>query len=368
MVAIRRWYASMNDSPVNIILISTKVLIAVITMLAYTNNTGTNALNVVLGLFFKINGTSSRVLSLLSNIGLSVSGRTIERLKETLSEDAINIAIELTSAGGIFGTIFDNIDIYNAKHQQRVHNKNHMMHLTNVALIGVDGEGIDVDAAEDLPTKLSLRGKRKAATFHDILPTAEDDAHMAKAAINMISNLIATNCPGSARWPTHKAMLEALQKDMPQDRPLPVKKTVTAPLGVFDINEGSKNGIVKLMQAIPERLRQTVTGWTSKVRFKLGDWLSIINIRRARNDRHDDITPMHRLEYIEELSQVFHFALNATHMIMRTHFGNAVTDPTSLAAHKGLLGRTWDAAKPNYAAAKSLIRHSLIARLLHIVM
>lgn len=53
---------------------------------------------------------------------------------------------------------------------------------------------------------------------------------------------------------------------------------------------------------------------------------------------------------------------------MRAHYGNATTDPTSLATHKGLLGRVWDVKKPNYAAAKSLIRHSLIARILHITM
>lgn len=337
-------------------------------MLAYTKNSGTNAMTVVLGLFFKINGTSTRVLSMLSNIGLSVSGRTIERLKEVLSEDAINFAIEVVTSGGIFGTIFDNIDIYNAKDQQRVHNKNNMIHATNVAVVGVDSDGIDIPAAENLTTKLRLRGKRRNATFSDIIPTKEDDEHMAKAATNMISTLISSNCPRSANWSDRKAMLEALQTEMPQDRPLTVQKTVTAPLGVFDINEGSKKGIVKLLLAIPERLGQTVLEWASNVRFYLGDWLSIANIRRARNDRHDDVTPMHRLEYIEESSQLFHFALNATHMIMRTHFGNAIQDPTSLAAHKGLLGRTWDAAKPNYAAAKSLIRHSLIARLLHIVM
>jgi hypothetical protein len=32
------------------------------------------------------------------------------------------------------------------------------------------------------------------------------------------------------------------------------------------------------------------------------------------------------------------------------------------------LNRKWDVSKPNYAAAKSLIRHSLIARILHCVM
>ena len=77
---------------------------------------------------------------------------------------------------------------------------------------------------------------------------------------------------------------------------------------------------------------------------------------------------MERLEYAEQLSMLWHFALQNTHAIMRTHFGQATLDPTSLAAHKGLLGRVWDVKKPNYAAAKSLIRHSLIARLLHITM
>ena len=77
---------------------------------------------------------------------------------------------------------------------------------------------------------------------------------------------------------------------------------------------------------------------------------------------------MERLDYTEEISALWHFALQATHMLMRTHYGRAGLDPTSLASHKGLLRRTWDVSKPNYAAAKSLTRHSLVARILHIVM
>ena len=77
---------------------------------------------------------------------------------------------------------------------------------------------------------------------------------------------------------------------------------------------------------------------------------------------------MEWIAYADELSQLFHFALQATHMNMRAYYGHALSNPTSLAAHKGLLGRKWDVEKPNYAAAKSLIQHSLIARLLHIVM
>ena len=77
---------------------------------------------------------------------------------------------------------------------------------------------------------------------------------------------------------------------------------------------------------------------------------------------------MERLEYVEDLSQLFHFALNASHMLMRLHFRNSILDPGSLAKHKGLLNRTWDATKPNYADGKALVRHSLIARILYSLM
>jgi len=56
----------------------------------------------------------------------------------------------------------------------------------------------------------------------------------------------------------------------------------------------------------------------------------------------------------------------AQFLLIRTHYGHAVLDPTSLAAHKGLLARTWDVNKLNYAAAKALVRHSLITRLMHL--
>ncbi|KAF9025500.1 hypothetical protein BDZ89DRAFT_1135406 [Hymenopellis radicata] len=62
---------------------------------------------------------------------------------------------------------------------------------------------------------------------------------------------------------------------------------------------------------------------------------------------------MERLEYGFPLSTLWHYALQATHMVMRTHYGHSpVQDPTCLQAHKDWLNRTWDASKPNYAASK----------------
>jgi hypothetical protein len=77
---------------------------------------------------------------------------------------------------------------------------------------------------------------------------------------------------------------------------------------------------------------------------------------------------MEWLDYVLELSALWHFALNAMHMGMQAHLGNAILDPIGLAAHKGMLHHIWDVNKLNYAEEKSLIWHSLIAHLLHCIM
>ncbi|KAJ7572576.1 hypothetical protein C8J56DRAFT_806986 [Mycena floridula] len=343
-------------------------VMAAISMLAFVRNKATNILPLMLGLFFKINGTGSRPMQLLSNIGLSVSSRTVERLKKRISEDAIALAVELMRSGKLFYVIFDNINIFLRKFQQRITNKNSMIHATNCCIIAIDEDGIDVQQAQNLQDKLDLRGKCVNAVFADLTPTSDDDNHMAQAFPILIADFITRYCPGSDQWPKRKEMLEKIQSKMPQDCPLPPKKTDTRPFGVFDINEGSKKGLVAVLTAICERAKFTVEEWSSKVRIIVGDWLTSNNLRGARRDRVDDVDLFEQIAYADELSALFHYALQATHKIMHVHFGNAVLDPTSLAAHKGILGRTWDAAKPNYAAAKSLIRHSLIARLLFGVM
>lgn len=337
-------------------------------MLAFVRNQATNVLALILGLFFKTNGTSSRVIKVLSNVGLSVSGTTIERLKERISDDAIVHATQLLTSNTLCALIFDNINIYLRKFQQRLTNQNSMIHATNAAIIAINPEGIDVEAAQNLKARLDLRGARNKATPEDILPRPTDDQHMALAFRSMIAILITRYCPGSDKWEGRAEMLEQLRQSMPEDRPQPVEKTDARPFGVFDVNEGSKVGIVNVFESMQKRSTLSEEEWSSINRVSLGDWLTSNNTRAARSDRVDDVTPMDRLEYLDELSTLWHYALQNTHLLMRAHYGHEVWDPTSLAAHKNLLGRKWDIKKPNYAAAKSLVRHSLIARLLYIVM
>ena len=125
-----------------------------ISMLIFARNQPTNILPLMMGLFLKINGTSSRVMSILSNASVCVSGRTVERLKKRISDDAVEFAVELVSSGHLFSTIFDNINIYLRRFQQRVTNQNSMIHATNCAVIALDEEGIDIPRAKNLEIKL----------------------------------------------------------------------------------------------------------------------------------------------------------------------------------------------------------------------
>lgn len=335
-------------------------------MLAFVRNRATNILALLLGLFFKIGGTSSRVILVLSNAGICVSGQTIERLKVRISTDAVKLAVDLITSGQVFFTIFDNINIFLRKSQQRLANSNDMINATNCAIIGLND--MEPLTEEDLKAQLSLRGNRKNATIADILPTKEDDDHMTAEFIALVAETLVLYCPGHETWKEHHQMLEEVQKMFPENRPQPTVKTDARPFGVFDVDEGSKKGVVKVLKAVQERSTLSETVWSAITRIFQGDWLTANNLRAARRDRTDDVNTMERLDYVAELSAPWHFALQATHMIMRTHYGHAVKDASSLAAHKGLLNRKWDVNKPNYAAAKSLIRHSLIARILHCLM
>ncbi|KAK0444523.1 uncharacterized protein EV420DRAFT_1484640 [Desarmillaria tabescens] len=281
-------------------------IIMTISMLIFIRNCATNILPIMLRLFFKINGTSSCVLTMLSNVGVCISEDTVEQVKKRLSEDAINLAVQVMTSDKLYAVIFDNINTYLRKFQQR-------------------GDG----------------------------------NHMLSAFEAHIAQLITQYCPGNKNWDKRTEILTDVGKMMPEDHPLQLKKTKAYPLGVFDKNEGSKKGIVRVLTAIKDWSTLTAMKWASKVHTLLGDWLTSNNFHSAcaRRDRMDDVNDMERLAYGQELSTLWHYAL-------QVHFGFS-TDLTSLAAHKTLLGHSWDVKKLNYMAAKSLIRHSLIARLLH---
>ncbi|KAJ7351206.1 hypothetical protein DFH08DRAFT_992443 [Mycena albidolilacea] len=309
----RQWskkYPGFSRNPVFVILLT-------ISMLAFVRNRATNVLPLILGLFFKISGTSSRVVTMLSNAGVCVSSRTVERLKVRITDDAIRLAVELITSGQVFFTIFDNINILQ-KSQQRISSTNDMINATNVAIVGINGVKPFTEA--DLAEQLALRGQHAKAKATDILPTRADDKIVGKSFVALIAEMIVAFTPGNSRWKDRKNIAEAVAAMMPADCPLPPDESDARPFGLLDVNEGSKKGVVKVLGGIQERSTLSQRIWASIWRIFVDDWLTSNNLRAARCNRTDDINAMERLEYAQELSAPFHFALQATHMIMQTHY------------------------------------------------
>ncbi|KAK6995635.1 hypothetical protein R3P38DRAFT_2800815 [Favolaschia claudopus] len=322
-------YPGFSRNPVFAILLT-------ITMLAFVRNRATNLLPLILGLFFKISGTSARVVLMLSNAGICVSSHTVERLKVRITEDAIQLAVQLMTSG---------------QAQQRLSNKNDMINATNSAVVAILRNNLlSVDTGQMLPAM-------------DVLPTAADDKVVGQTFVALIAEMILAFTPGNSKWSERADIAAGGVCYATYGSALASHRFRTPrPFGVFDVNEGSKKGGVKFLKEAQQRSTLSEATWSSIPRIFVGDWLSSNNLRAARRDRTNDINPMERLEYVQELSAPFHFALQVS------PYAHAVEDPGSLAAHKGLLNRKWDVNKSNYAAAKSLIRHSLIARILHCVM
>lgn len=94
------------------LIVSLKAIVIIFSMMLFVRNKSTNFLPLVLGLFLKIGGANSRIISVFSKVGVCVTDKTVERVKLRLSEDAVQLAVDYIASGKLFYIIFDNINLY----------------------------------------------------------------------------------------------------------------------------------------------------------------------------------------------------------------------------------------------------------------
>jgi hypothetical protein len=79
-------------------------------------------------------------------------------------------------------------------------------------------------------------------------------------------------------------MEESVKAMICEDRPLPPKKMDARPFGVFNVDEGTKKGIIQMFKAMQEHSTMTEEQWAAKVKLNEGDWLTSNNARAAKHD------------------------------------------------------------------------------------
>ncbi|KLO10526.1 hypothetical protein SCHPADRAFT_832446, partial [Schizopora paradoxa] len=336
-----------------------------ISILLFVRNRATNFLPVIFGVFLKIGGAGSRVISVFSKLGVCVTDKTVETVKLRLSEDAVQVAANYIQSGKLFYFIFDNINLYLRKYEQTLANKNRMIHATNAAIIPIHLHDPTLEAqALDLKAWLGTKGARSETDPSVIELTRDDALRMQSSFKALIVQFIVAYTPGSRLWEHYSDFRARAAALTPKIRPLPVEKTTTLPF----VNEGSRKGVTDMMTLLRERSGLSSDEFSAMARIVQGDWLTINNLRLSQEHRTDDIDSMERIEYAIPLPALWHTGYNAVKNIVKTHKGEDImVDPASLGCHKEVFDRKWDINSPDYAAAKSLIRTSLISRILDIV-
>ncbi|KZV98769.1 hypothetical protein EXIGLDRAFT_746479 [Exidia glandulosa HHB12029] len=330
--------------------------------LVFVRNRSTNALPLLIGSQMTVHGASTRVCDTFSRFGVVVSRRTVDNFRVRLSANSIVRAIDAARADPRWLAVLDNVDLQVHAANQRVTNRTHMLHLTNSALLMAHSSV--PQSKTSVQTYLGNRGKRAVAKPSDLRPTRDDDEYTIRSFESLVVNFLIDHAPGSAEWPDHKELKALASADRPSISPLKPEVTRTFPLGALNANEGSNKGVVLALELLRERLGMSPDEWAEHLHVMAGDYLTVRNIRSARYQRQDDHNSVERLETIMPQAQLFHFQLNAVDMVLKEHLGDSIRDPGSLSKHKDILMRTFDTSKTDYANARALIRHSLIARIL----
>ncbi|ESK89674.1 hypothetical protein Moror_8592 [Moniliophthora roreri MCA 2997] len=139
------------------------------------------------------------------------------------------------------------------------------------------------------------------------------------------------------------------------------EKTQFYPLRALNQEEASVGGTIRVLQKVMmEALGIMEEFVNAELRLFVGDWLSIRNIRLAKQEQADDINAFHKLNWVQEASMPFHFQLNALYALIRTHLGTNSGNPSWLEHHRTILHRgKLDPKKPEYNKARELVYHSL---------
>ena len=267
--------------------------------------------------------------------------------------------------------VYDNINFTFRKASQRLHNVTEQINATTSAVIALPASFATAafKNACSLPDRTQKRRDRQEMALHKLVPTPEQQCQLRTAFCHAIRTLLLNNLRGL----TDKRVKQLKQKATTKKLTIQLvggagEKTDFYPLRALNQEEASVQGTIQVAQRlIRDILGFTMVAASSTLRFFVGDWLTIRNLRLMKYVRMTEPEAWGRMSWVQEAAMPFHFQLNAIYMLIHTHLGESDKDASCLDRHRTCLRRfKLDKKKPDYHQARELIEHSLTARLLDI--
>ncbi|KAF9088823.1 hypothetical protein BGX27_002624 [Mortierella sp. AM989] len=316
-------------------------------MLLHTRNRATNFLQMMFGLYLYSSGARGRVIRTLSHAGLSVSYDTIQRALRRLSQDAIRRIRNAVRTQDWF-LIYDNINLFLRKSNQRINNHDSVENGTNATIIL--GGGIGPSIVKD-----------PYLMFHprDLLSTKKNRSHFRKAYTFHLIAVLKKYCDNSNRY-TNLA---------PAINELPVSKTTTFPLPTLKIDESKVEGNMEILKTVMEDTLQLPENWfkDGKQVIVSGDHMTITRLRTLKLQRQGQPKPYDRLDWIFPLMQLFHLQMLLVKTIVCNYYGRDDKYPGSIRFNNDILERkriSYD--KQDFYTAVEFLLHSFEALVLRL--
>ena len=344
----------------------------------------------VMGLFLGISGATKRVMSVCNHMGVSTSYEwvfwlvtsctllqwisSVESALVQLTESAEERARNFVQSGNqLWCLVYDNINLTFRKASQRLHNVTEQINATTSAVIALPTclATAAFKKACLLVNQKQNRSRRREMVIGDLAPTRKQQRQLREAFCHVIRTLLLDNLRGLTGGSDRVKQIR--RKAAVRGHSIRLvngagKKTDFYPLRALDEEEASVKGTIRVVQSlICDILGITTTAASSTIRFFVGDWMTIRNLRLMKYIRLFEPKAWGRMGWVQEAAMPFHFQLNAIYMLIRAHLGDSDKDPSCLDRHRTRLRRfKLDKKKPDYHQARELVEHSLAARLLDI--
>ncbi|KAF9344028.1 hypothetical protein BGX26_004899 [Mortierella sp. AD094] len=310
-------------------------------MLLFLRCRSTSYLQMVLGLYLHSAGARRRVVTTLSNAGLSVSYDTILKAQKALSKDARKRVQEAVRTQPWF-LIYDNINIPRPRSDQRIGNQDSHEGGTNATI--VIGGGI---------TASNIKDPYLMFNVEDLHPTKENLLHFRKSYAYHLIEALKLCCPSAGRF----------MNPAPSINRLPVAQTILHPLPTMRINESTVEGNKDILETVMEKVLELPAVYFEDGRQIIiaGDQMTISRLRSLMEQRRSDDSAYSRLEWMVPLIQLFHLQMLYSTTLIHNYYGTE-GNPGIILSNRVLLRRKRvNLQKQDFHAADELLLHSFQA-------
>lgn len=315
-------------------------------MLFFMSSQKVNTFQTAMGLFLHGSGCPKKVVQILAGLGLSVSYTQVQKALRSLTKDAQK---QINEAATMYDwyVVYDNINITNKHHHQRIDRRDVMENGTAATLIAIASN--DNNSHRTKPVIFRPEDSLPKPSAKLFLPSTDD--------VKMVRLVNQTHVSAAIKQLLPEDSPDAAVPIVSIDR-LEVKKTLLFPLQTMKLDESTISGNLAVVERLMRYGIKLPPSWFEDPKDTIiaGDQMTVSRLLTVKVHRLIEPKVFDRFEWIHPTLQLFHLSMNLCGTIFKTHYGSPQV-PGSIAAISVLLGRKRLAKdKPEFKDADELLR------------